>query len=287
MTNTDECRATHWRCVQPLAPRPLYILSLRASDWDSEVSVDLFFFRMTGDQQEHKRQIEICGRQRNREAWNSKARWCWNGSIASKNDLNISCFFVWVSFAVVVHGILFFPPLHDNRSPGWLRGTLSPAASLCPGGACHINRRTLSFFPHMLQAMTWVTDAFNPPAAQYGNRSAGFLWWWRPHLVRNFSYFEMYEAITCDCDLQFFAVVKAQELHLWRVTSPWCKAQRRGYAVRHDVSLTFWRASCLCYCSYASACYHRFEVRTIDLSSWFMRLWKGSDLVDVRMKCID
>lgn len=54
MTNTDECLATHWRSAQPLTPRPLYILSTRASDWDSEVAVDLFFFRMTEDQQKHK-----------------------------------------------------------------------------------------------------------------------------------------------------------------------------------------------------------------------------------------
>lgn len=62
MTNTDECLATHWRCVQPLTPRPLYILSLRASDWDSEVSIDVFFFWMTEDQQEHERLTEIHGR---------------------------------------------------------------------------------------------------------------------------------------------------------------------------------------------------------------------------------
>lgn len=55
MTNTDECLVTHWRSAQTLTPRSLYILSTRASDWDSEVALDLFFFRMTGDQQKNKR----------------------------------------------------------------------------------------------------------------------------------------------------------------------------------------------------------------------------------------
>lgn len=74
MTNTDECLSTHWRSAQPLAPRPLYILSTRASDWDSELAVDLFFFRMTENQLKHKRPTEIRGWQQNLKEFNSKAQ---------------------------------------------------------------------------------------------------------------------------------------------------------------------------------------------------------------------
>ena len=86
MTNTDECLATHWRCAQPLTPRPLYILRSRASDWDSEVAVDVFSFRMTEDQQKSKRLTEIRGWQQNREELNPKAgvlKWiyCFSGCL--------------------------------------------------------------------------------------------------------------------------------------------------------------------------------------------------------------
>lgn len=67
MTNTDECLATHWRSAQPLTPRPLYILSTRASDLDSEVAGDVFFFQMTEDQQKLKHLGEIHGWQQNQE----------------------------------------------------------------------------------------------------------------------------------------------------------------------------------------------------------------------------
>ena len=86
MTNTDECLATHRRCAQPLTPRPLYILRSRASDWDSEVAVDVFSFRMTEDQQKSKRLTEIRGWQQNREELNPKAgvlKWiyCFSGCL--------------------------------------------------------------------------------------------------------------------------------------------------------------------------------------------------------------
>lgn len=91
MTNTDACLATHWRSAPRLTPRPPYFLSAGAPDWDSEAAVDLFFFRMTEDQQKHKRLTEICGWQQNIEELNSTAQECWNGSTASEDDLNISC----------------------------------------------------------------------------------------------------------------------------------------------------------------------------------------------------
>ncbi len=120
MTNTDECLATHWRCAQSLTLRPLYILSSGASDWDSEVAAVVFFFRMTEDQQKHKQLIEIRGRQKNRGELNSKARECWNGSIASEDDLIIRCFCL-VFFAIGINGFFCCCCLHDKCCAGWLR----------------------------------------------------------------------------------------------------------------------------------------------------------------------
>ena len=196
MTNTDECLATHWRSAQPLTPRPLYILSTRASDWDSEVAVGLFFLRMTEDQQQHKPESVRGSRiERNPRAltWIYCLLLCFVVVDESMGDLE-----------TLVNWFL----LHDMTNRVW-----------------HFHQWS-SFFLHFflqgqfsfsthLRAMTWLTDVFNPSAAEYGNRSAGLLRWWRPHLVRIFFYFKhLYRP-------RNQLMGKGQELPLWWVTSFW------------------------------------------------------------------
>ena len=88
MRNTDECRAAHWRSAQPVTPRLLYNSNTRVSDCDSEAAAaDLLFFRVTGDQREHRSPTATGSR-----AVEVGSPECWNGSIASREDFGIGCF---------------------------------------------------------------------------------------------------------------------------------------------------------------------------------------------------
>lgn len=211
----------------------------------------MFFFQTTEDEQEQKYLSVIRGRQQNREESNSEAqsvemdllllRITWRSALLIFNLLQRHAGGKIVLRQLKYSFLTFSPTL------------FKPVA---------LFRYKDDFLFHIPKAMIWRTDVFNPSTARNENRSAGFVRWWRPHLVCIFTCFNN----VCRMVTQQFGSLTVNKSKSWNRKS---KGNAGESAVWSNPNLHF------CYWNAIkplifTAAMHQLALTGINFCSWFI-----------------